>query len=90
MNRKDTILIAVVINAGLLAILFTTAMIYDTDKSLSSSEFISPLAENKNPKIDPSASLIASVSTGDEVDNVLKYYSHPPAPSLAVETHQDI
>lgn len=33
MTRKDTILVAVVINAGLLAILFATAVIYDEDNS---------------------------------------------------------
>lgn len=38
MTRKDTILIAVVINAGLLAILFATAIIYDSDKMLDQSE----------------------------------------------------
>ena len=42
MTRKDTILIAVVINAGLLAILFMTAVIYDTDKASIRSSFETP------------------------------------------------
>lgn len=76
MTRKDTILIAVVINAGLLAILFTTAVIYDTDKILDSTEFENSLVENKQVQADSLPNLIAlAPSTGDEVDNVLKYYS---------------
>ncbi len=77
MTRKDTILIAVVINAGLLAILFTTAVIYDTDK-VEQTEFVTPAPEHKTISTEPSPTLIAvASSTGDEVDNVLKYYSQP-------------
>lgn len=86
MTRKDTILIAVVINAGLLAILFTTAIIYDTDKGIESTEFVTPMSDNKNNQIETPSSLIASVnSTGDEVDHVLKYYSHPSSSPIAIE-----
>ena len=38
MSRKDTILIAVIINAGLLAILFATAVIYDSDQLVDQDE----------------------------------------------------
>lgn len=89
MNRKDTILIAVVINAGLLAILFTTAMIYDTEKALETGEFMTPLAENKSVPIEPQAPLVAVASTGDEVDNVLNYYSQPASQPILVETHNE-
>lgn len=82
MTRKDTILIAVVINAGLLAILFMTAIIYDTDKRLDQTEFVIPLADVKIPQTEISPSLIASATTGDEVDNVLKYYTQPSSSSL--------
>jgi LysM repeat protein len=75
MTRKDTILIAVVINAGLLAILFTTAVIYDTDRSNEPIEFVASLEDNKALSAESAPTLIAAVSTGDEVDNVLKYYS---------------
>lgn len=80
MTRKDTILIAVVINAGLLAILFTTAVIYDTDKGLEHSEFVTPLVDAKNPPVDSSPTLVAVNTTGDEVDNVLKYYTPSSQP----------
>ncbi|CUI16246.1 putative muramidase [Candidatus Protochlamydia naegleriophila] len=91
MTRKDTILIAVVINAGLLAILFATAIIYDTDKMLEQPDFNSSLADGKDgAPIDVSPNLIATgpAATVDEVDNVLKYYSQPPQ-SLKMESPAD-
>lgn len=90
MTRKDTILIAVVINAGLLAILFTTAVIYDTDKAVVPVELTSPLADNKTVQSDPSQTMVAaSPTTGDEVDNVLKYYASPSAQPIVVETQPE-
>ena len=81
MTRKDTILIAVVINAGLLAILFTTAIIYDTDKLVEQNEFMSPILDNtialQTPTQPPSTPVV------DEVDNVLQFYSQPPAKMIA-------
>lgn len=88
MTRKDTILIAVVINAGLLAILFATAIIYDdTNKEGNSIEISSSLSEIKPLKEEQPPSLIA-VSSGDEVDNVLKHYHRPTQAShpLLIET----
>jgi peptidoglycan DL-endopeptidase LytF len=52
MSRKDTILIAVIINAGLLAVLFATAIIYDTDKEIDQNEFEVALAEAKPVQLD--------------------------------------
>lgn len=84
MTRKDTILIAVVINAGLLAILFTTAVIYDTDKNIEHTEFVTSPPENKILQVETPPTLIAAAnSIGDEVDNVLKYYSNPSHSVLA-------
>lgn len=92
MTRKDTILISVVVNAGLLAILFITAVIYDTDQRVDQSEFVTPVAENKNAPspVDPPNNLIAAYSTGDEVDNVLKYYNPPTSSPLMVDTPADV
>lgn len=89
MTRKDTILIAVVINAGLLAVLFTTAVIYDTDRSHDQMEFVAPLADNKASSNDSASTLIANASTGDEVDNVLKYYSAPAAQPIVVQSQSE-
>lgn len=89
MTRKDTILVAVVINAGLLAILFATAIIYDdTDREVEQTELVATANEPKslNKQENPSA-LIASATTGDEVDHVLRQYQQPStAKPIAVET----
>jgi LysM repeat protein len=90
MTRKDTILIAVVVNAGLLAILFTTAMIYDHEKSAEQTEFVTPIAGNKSPPSAPPPNLIAANSTGDEVDNVLRYYTRPASSPAAVDTQAEL
>jgi peptidoglycan DL-endopeptidase LytF len=85
MTRKDTILIAVVINAGLLTILFTTAVIFDTDKGIEQTEFVSPITDSKLNQSEQPPTLVATASTGDEVDNVLKYYSQPSTQPIVVE-----
>lgn len=79
MTRKDTILISVIINAGLLAILFATAIIYDTDQEFVQSDLGTALADaNQPPPADQT--IIAAVTKNDspsvdEVDNVLRNYS---------------
>lgn len=79
MSRKDTILIAVLVNAGLLAILFITAIVYDTDTILEETESHPQLAQAyiETPQSMEISSLGTSGanSPGDEVDNFLKYYS---------------
>lgn len=88
MSRKDTILFAVVINAGLLAILFATAIIYDPDKNLDNQEITENLANKQESEVnEPSPTLVASnVTAGDEVDNVLGYYSNSSPLPVVVET----
>lgn len=85
MTRKDTILIAVVINAGLLAVLFTTAVIYNTDKESDQAEFLASVTGTKAPEAETRSELIAAVTVEDEVDHVLKYYTSPQARSSAIE-----
>lgn len=89
MTRKDTILIAVVINAGLLAILFTTAVIYDTDKGIEKIELSTSLVDQKPLPKDPPSGMIASAasSKGDErSDDSLKYHASPSPQPVVVET----
>lgn len=88
MTRKDTILIAVVINAALLSILFTTAMIYDTDKPGEQTEYLANLSEGQLTDGNSSVSQ-APVSGGDEVDNVLTYYANPSSEMIAMGTHSE-
>ncbi len=81
MTRKDTILIAVVINAGLLAILFITAVIYDTEKELPPAEFIAELPDH------PSTGTSSPVAAGIQIEvgeSEVRYYpSLTSSPSIA-------
>lgn len=90
MSRKDMILIAVIINAGLLAILFATAMIYDPDplKTLEQSEMF-PVAEVKAPAKEQKPILIATGPVVDEVDHALKSYVHPINSYVVTELPSD-
>jgi len=86
MSRKDTILIAVIINAGLLAILFATAIIYDTDKLIDHLESDTSLVEAPPFKPDGNLNYIASASsTFDEMDQELKNYVEPISTVLEEE-----
>ncbi|MBA2369197.1 MAG: LysM peptidoglycan-binding domain-containing protein [Candidatus Protochlamydia sp.] len=76
MTRKDTILITVIINAGLLAVLFVTAVIYDADHVLDQIEMNPTLVEGKGAA-PHDANLVAIAPAVDEVDHVLKYYAQP-------------
>lgn len=74
MTRKDTILIAVVINASLLAILFTTAIIYDTDKVLDQGDLQTNLVINEEviKPLEEQPHLVAIADpVKDEVDQVI-------------------
>jgi len=78
MSRKDTILIAVIINAGLLAILFATAIIYDTDKLIDHSEFDTSLAEASPIKIERSLQYAAQTSSDiDDIDQEIQNFVEP-------------
>ena len=86
MTRKDTILIAVVINAGLLAVLFLAAVIYDTGKGGGELDSPSILEGNAALQINSQPNLIAAASDGDEVDNVLKYYAPSTVQPIVLQT----
>lgn len=87
MTRKDTILIAVVINAGLLSILFITALIYDTDKSNDQVEFAAIVTDHKEiTSTLPAVNTEYAANTNDEVDNVLKYHTQSSPQLIALET----
>lgn len=86
MTRKDTILIAVVINAALLAILFITAVIYDSDENIEQTDKTASSANSPSTLNESSQIVLAETPvTGDEVDNVLKYYSSPASQPIVVQ-----
>lgn len=70
MNRKDTIIVAALINAGLLIVLFVSALKNEEGEKISVQKESAPLISRE---------VVATVETkkviGDEVDLVLKQYS---------------
>lgn len=76
MNRKDTIIIAVLINAGLLAVLFMLAINTDEDKISDQSEMSKTIVENQiaaTPQQNiPLQTVPFDSADIDEVDNFLK------------------
>lgn len=83
MNRKDTIIIAVLINAGLLALLFMMAINTDEEKIRDHSEMQQVIAENQPAQPQPQTlpqnpvpvqmpTIMADSSPTDEVDSFLK------------------
>lgn len=81
MNRKDTIIIAVLINAGLLALLFMMAINTDEEKIRDHSEMSQSLVDSQpspppvptsTPMPAPIHKVLADASAADEVDNFLK------------------
>lgn len=86
MSRKDTILIAVIINAGLLAILFATAIIYDTDKLIDQMEFDTSLAEvNQGISHDPMKLIASHQPQADEYERSASRFVDSPSSELIQE-----
>lgn len=86
MNRRDTIIIAVLLNAGLLAILFVMAINND-DFGLTDSSSAPAIVDVTEQSMTPSQEVItlssptlpqASPQIGDEIDNALKQYANNP------------
>lgn len=85
MTRKDTILVAVVINAGLLAILFATAVIYDEDigeETMKTELAMSPTEPSQDTSIACANSAVIE-SPADSVDNLLKEYKSSDTTQIA-------
>lgn len=82
MSRRDTIIIAVLVNAGLLAILFMFAINTDDDKVSESPVIAETLVEvplqQSLPKVASIQQSFPQTQEGDEVDNVLKEYAANP------------
>lgn len=83
MSRRDTIIIAALINAGLLIILFVSAL-----KNQNAPEEIA--MKNERGKTGESSAVVrseAKMVMGDEVDQVLKQYTQPdPLASVSSST----
>lgn len=85
MNRRDTIIVAVLINTGLLAALFMMAIPTESPDAAFSMNTVAESSPNEKPneEINPAQKLLADrtyESSGDEIDEVLKNYSKVPQP----------
>lgn len=82
-NRKDTILIAVLMNIGLLTVLFITAMSFEEESLAPQSQSSEYVAEA--PVVQTPAEYLKLVSTqdlpNDEVDRVLHAYTEKKKPT---------
>lgn len=89
MNRRDTIIIAVLLNAGLLIVLFTTSL--KSNKTEGGASQVEMVATHQpqvpqviTPPVPPTGA--AAPATADEVDMVLKQYIAPAVTNPPAET----
>lgn len=75
MTRRDTIIAAVLVNAGLLIVLFASALKSDTQEQ----EYAASAPVRVEPLLEQSPNKEAVAAHGDEVDQVLKQYANPTA-----------
>lgn len=76
MSRRDTIIIAVLLNAGLLIVLFATNLKSGKDDAASEVAIAAPKIE------EPVAAAPLAAPVGDPIDQMLKSYT-PPTPAPA-------
>ncbi len=86
-SRRDTIIIAVLINTGILAVLFMTAMHYDEDPLPNIQEISAVIAENQEPiplVLESKPALQQVQVPSDQVDQALQRLSFgQAAPSVS-------
>ena len=79
MSRRDTIIIAVLLNAGLLIVLFATSL--KSDKEVDEPSAITVLASNQNDvkevAITPTMTPIVAPTQADQVDKVIEQFVTP-------------
>lgn len=96
MTRKDIIIIAALVNAGLLAIIFMMAINTDDDKASDVAlEIVQPVAENKPAEITLENSVVSIAPTPsnpsvDEVDNALQGFAAETQLNPSISTAEEI
>jgi peptidoglycan DL-endopeptidase LytF len=87
MSRRDTIIIAVLLNAGLLIVLFATSL--KSDKAEEEPSAITVLASNeaevKDIASQASVTPVVAPTTPDQVDKVIEHYVTPQVASSESE-----
>lgn len=78
MTRKDIIIVAALVNAGLLAILFMMAINSDDDKISDAVEVVQPIAQSQPTEVpfeNNSAMVMSNSSHDDEIDHALQEFA---------------
>lgn len=90
MTRRDIIILAVLVNAGLLAILFLLAINSDDDKFGEPIEMTPAIVALKGNEIEYNENPNSTVSepTGDEVDTVLREFAAAPPFQQVIEEEE--
>lgn len=82
MSRRDTIIIAVLLNAGLLIVLFATSLKTSNTESEPASVSLAAPSQAEHPQ----ALVVQQPQNTDEVDQMIKQYQPPAIASQATET----
>ncbi len=77
MNRRDTIIIAVLLNAGLLIVLFATSMKSDKTEEAAPTTVLSSNQPEVQSALTPVAAIPAAAAGTDQVDQMIKQYVTP-------------
>jgi len=92
MNRRDTIIIAVLVNLGLLAVLFMTAIHLDEDGVSDTMDTSIAIVETKKLpefEIDNKSFVAMPKNTGDELDNALQdFVSTANMQPVTIDDHE--
>lgn len=78
MSRRDTIIIAALLNAGLLVVLFTSAL--KTDSTIPEVVTVNPIGPSERIAEIPLQKEPQPMLAGDEVDQVLREFAAPQQP----------
>lgn len=92
MSRRDTIIIAVLLNAGLLIVLFATSLKFDKDKETQT--IVQTIASNGVPVQNVSGSkapilkeTVNPTKSDDSIDDVIKQYVKPEVKAVGSDGH---
>lgn len=92
MSKKDTVIIAILLNAGLLIVLFATSLKSDPSDVSQTVNIETPQLQKEevlvSPSTQPQVLEIAKTPaplTGDEVDQMIRQYTPPPIASAPVD-----
>lgn len=86
MSRRDTIIIAVLVNAGLLIVLFATALKTNAPQYAVAKVAPVPVQETFIPPMKKEVPFVG----GDEVDAALHQYAQRSEPAAATPAHQEV